>query len=120
MLRSSAYLRLTHHEKLSSSLWNIISRNPRSPTPVTSAYQSAESRRHHDWQFWYGSRSWTVRIGDMARQVIHPCDGIVDAALGGAGGVLPDHFCFATSLGNGRPVRGAGRVSRPPPSEPLP
>src|SRR5260370_31102104 len=120
MLRSSAYLRLTHHEKLSSSLWNIISRNPRSPTPVTSAYQSAESRRHHDWQFWYGSRSWTVRIGDMARQVIDHCDVIVDAALAGAGIVYLHDYVVEPYLRNGTLLRVLEEFSTPQRSIHLP
>ena len=69
------------------------------------AYQSAESRRHHDWQFWYGSRSWTIRIGNMAQQVIDHCDAIVDAALAGAGIVYLHDYVVEPHLRRGTLVR---------------
>jgi DNA-binding transcriptional LysR family regulator len=69
------------------------------------AYQAAESRRHHDWQFWYGSRSWTVRIGDIARHVIDHCDVILDAALAGAGIVYLHDYVVEPYLRTGALVR---------------
>ncbi|MGF6781394.1 LysR substrate-binding domain-containing protein [Paraburkholderia sp. GAS334] len=69
------------------------------------AFQSADSRRHRDWQFWHGSRSWTVRIGDMAQQTIDHCDVIVDAALAGAGIVYMHDYVVEPHLRQGTLVR---------------
>jgi LysR family transcriptional regulator for bpeEF and oprC len=69
------------------------------------AYQSAESRRHHDWQFWHGSRSWTIRMGNTAQQVIDHCDAIVDAALAGAGIVFLHDYVVEPHLRQGTLVR---------------
>jgi LysR family transcriptional regulator, regulator for bpeEF and oprC len=77
------------------------------------AYQSAESRRHHDWQFWYGSRSWTIRIGTMAQQVIDHCDAIVDAALAGAGIVYLHDYVVEPHLRRGTLVRVLEEFSTP-------
>jgi DNA-binding transcriptional LysR family regulator len=69
------------------------------------AYLAAESRRHHDWQFWHGSRSWTIRIGNIARHVIDHCDIIVDAALAGGGIVYLHDYVVEPHLRSGALVR---------------
>jgi LysR family transcriptional regulator, regulator for bpeEF and oprC len=69
------------------------------------AYQSAETRRHHDWQFWFGSRSWTIRIGDIARHVVDHCDVILDSALAGAGIVYLHDYVVEPHLRKGTLVR---------------
>ena len=69
------------------------------------AYQASESRRDHDWQFWYGTRSWTIKIGDIARHVIDHCDVILDSALAGAGIVYLHDYVLEPHPRNGALVR---------------
>jgi LysR family transcriptional regulator, regulator for bpeEF and oprC len=82
---------------------------PMSPDDLTLhdcvAYQSAETRRHHDWHFWFGTRSWTIRIADIARHVVDHCDVTLDSALAGAGIVYLHDYVVEPHLRKGTLVR---------------
>lgn len=77
------------------------------------AYLSSESGRCHDWQFWHGTRSWTMRMGDIAGQVIDHCDVIVDSALAGAGIVYIHDYVVEPYIRTGDLVKVLDEFSTP-------
>ncbi|CAB3758633.1 LysR family transcriptional regulator [Paraburkholderia solisilvae] len=79
---------------------------PRTPDDLAAhdciAYMSAHTRRCRDWHFMSGSRDWTVRVGESARQVVDHCDALIDAALADSGIVYVHGYVAAGPLRAGR------------------
>ncbi|MFC0402020.1 LysR family transcriptional regulator [Paraburkholderia rhizosphaerae] len=79
---------------------------PRTPDDLAAhdcvAYMASDTRRCRDWHFMSGSREWTVRVGDAARQVVDHCDALVDAALADSGIVYVHNYVAAEHLRSGR------------------
>jgi DNA-binding transcriptional LysR family regulator len=90
---------------------------PRTPDDLAAhdciAYMSAETRRCRDWHFMSGSRDWTVRVGDSARQVVDHCDALIDAALADSGIVYVHSYTAAEHLRAGRLERVLDGYSTP-------
>jgi LysR family transcriptional regulator, regulator for bpeEF and oprC len=90
---------------------------PRTPDDLAAhdciAYMAADTRRCRDWHFMSGSRDWTVRVGETARQVVDHCDALIDAALADAGIVYVHSYAAAGHLRAGRLERVLDGYSTP-------